>query len=159
MKSHRFLEKKPYIFTLIHVTSVLTKIFRILKEKSIFCLTGPYIVDLIRNLQYNPLQRVFARDETCRRICMTRRELTDFCLGYTGAYDDHPFDDGLTSNSWTALRHRGNTKCFAFIHERGGLSINLKCEPMRGDFLRQEFPAITPAYHMNKRHWITVPVD
>ena len=90
---------------------------------------------------------------------MTRRELTDFCLGYTGAYDDHPFDDGLTSNSWTALRHRGNTKCFAFIHERGGLSINLKCEPMRGDFLRQEFPAITPAYHMNKRHWITVPVD
>ena len=90
---------------------------------------------------------------------MTRRELTDYCLSYVGAYEDHPFDDGLTSYSWTALRHAGNKKCFAFIHERIRLSINLKCEPMRGDFLRKEFSEITPAYHMNKLHWITVPID
>ena len=37
--------------------------------------------------------------------------------------------------------------------------VNLKCTPEEGFALREEFPAICPAYHMNKLHWITLPLD
>ena len=89
---------------------------------------------------------------------MTRRELIDLCLGYSGSYEDYPFDDytnaGGAGTSWTVK------KSFALIFERDGLCVNLKCEPMRADFLRRAFPdAVTPAYHMNKEHWNTVKPD
>ena len=38
-------------------------------------------------------------------------------------------------------------------------SINLKCDPDRAELLRAEHPAITPGYHMSKRHWNTVVLD
>ncbi|MDD4367851.1 MAG: MmcQ/YjbR family DNA-binding protein [Oscillospiraceae bacterium] len=51
-------------------------------------------------------------------------------------------------------------KSFAFIFERQGqLCLNLKCDPGDADCLRQAFNAITPAYHMNKRHGNTVAVN
>ena len=94
---------------------------------------------------------------------MTRRELIDLCLSYPGSYEDYPFDDftnaGGSGISWTVMRHRGNKKSFALIFERDGLCINLKCEPMRADFLRSAFPGVMPAYHMNKAHWNTVKPD
>ncbi len=37
--------------------------------------------------------------------------------------------------------------------------INLKCDPERATLLRENHPAITPGYHMNKRHWNTVVLD
>ena len=94
---------------------------------------------------------------------MTRRELIDLCLRYPGCYEDYPFDDFTNSSgngtSWTVMRHRGNRKSFALIFERDGLCINLKCEPMRADFLRGALPGVSPAYHMNKEHWNTVRPD
>jgi predicted DNA-binding protein (MmcQ/YjbR family) len=83
---------------------------------------------------------------------MNKQELIQFCLTWPAAYEDYPFD-----GEWAVMRHMGNKKGFAFIYERGGrLCVNLKCEPMRADFLRQAFRDVTPAYHMNKEHWITV---
>lgn len=38
-------------------------------------------------------------------------------------------------------------------------SINLKCDPERAVELRDTYPAITPGYHMNKRHWNTLTLD
>ena len=95
---------------------------------------------------------------------MTRRALIDLCLRYPGSYEDYPFDDfsnpGGSGTSWTVIRHSGNRKSFALIFERDGLCVNLKCEPMRADFLRAAFPeGVTPAYHMNKEHWNTVRPD
>ena len=37
--------------------------------------------------------------------------------------------------------------------------INLKCDPERALLLRDQYPAIQPGYHMNKRHWNTVVLD
>ncbi|MDR1704906.1 MAG: MmcQ/YjbR family DNA-binding protein [Clostridiales bacterium] len=88
---------------------------------------------------------------------MTRRELIDFCLTFPAAYEDYPFDDLADIGAWTVMRYRANRKGFAHIYERnGGLCINLKCDPFEADFLRQVFADVMPAYHMNKRHWITV---
>ena len=90
---------------------------------------------------------------------MTRRELIDYCLTYPDAYEDYPFDSSPEeAGSWTVMRHRLNKKSFAFIYERQGLCLNLKCEPMRADFLRRVYQGVTPAYHMNKVHWNTVRI-
>lgn len=91
---------------------------------------------------------------------VTRRELIDFCLTYPDAYEDYPFD-GINNapDTWALMRHKSNKKSFAFIYERDGLCVNLKCEPLRADFLRQVYPSVTPAYHMNKEHWNTVRPD
>lgn len=91
---------------------------------------------------------------------MTRRELIDLCLSYPDSYEDYPFDD-LTAGAgiWTVMRHLSNKKSFAMIYERGGLCVNLKCEPARADLLRQLFDGIQPGYHMNKEHWNTVYVN
>lgn len=36
------------------------------------------------------------------------------------------------------------------------LSVSLKCDPEHAATLVRTQPAITPGYHLNKRHWITV---
>ena len=35
----------------------------------------------------------------------------------------------------------------------------LKCDPFLSEILRVEHACITPGYHLNKRHWITIEVD
>lgn len=83
---------------------------------------------------------------------MTKRELIEYCLTYPSAFEDYPFD--ATS---AVMKHSVNGKMFALISERAGaVYINLKCEPMRADFLRSVYQAVTPGWHMNKVHWNTV---
>lgn len=38
-------------------------------------------------------------------------------------------------------------------------SVTLKCDPDQAVALRARYPAITPGYHMSKRHWNTVVID
>ena len=38
-------------------------------------------------------------------------------------------------------------------------SVTLKVDPDEGVALRSQFSAISPGYHMNKRHWITIDLD
>ena len=45
------------------------------------------------------------------------------------------------------------------IEAKGTASLNLKCDPDEALALRDIFPAITPGYHMNKKHWNTVQLD
>lgn len=43
---------------------------------------------------------------------------------------------------------------------RGELIVTLKARPADSQVLQQAFVNITPGYHMNKRHWLTVrPAD
>ncbi len=88
---------------------------------------------------------------------MTKDEYLDFCRDIGGAETDQPFEEEF--DAWVA-RHVGTRKWFALIMEHDGHTIvNLKCEPLEGDFLKKAFKGITPAYHMNKTHWITVYLD
>ena len=85
---------------------------------------------------------------------MNKRDIIEYCLTFTAAYEDYPFDE-----NWTAMRHGGNKKSFAFIYERNGnLCINLKCQPNEADTLRFIYKDVTSAYHMNKEHWNTVAI-
>ena len=87
---------------------------------------------------------------------LTRAEAVAACLRHTDVFEDYPFDDP----NWTVMRHKGNHKAYAFIFERQGhLWINVKAEPQWGDFWKSSYPAVVPAYHMNKSHWVTVALD
>ena len=37
--------------------------------------------------------------------------------------------------------------------------MSVKCEPGLAEQLRETYPAVTPGYHLNKRHWNTVVLD
>jgi predicted DNA-binding protein (MmcQ/YjbR family) len=49
---------------------------------------------------------------------------------------------------------------FAILGRRSDrLALSLKCDPFLGEILRAEHACITPGYHLNKRHWITIELD
>ncbi len=84
---------------------------------------------------------------------MTGRAVEEYCLAKPGAIEDYPFGDG-------AAVFKVNGKMFALTQPPGNPErINLKCDPELAISLRQAHPAVTPGYHMNKRHWNTVSLD
>jgi predicted DNA-binding protein (MmcQ/YjbR family) len=42
------------------------------------------------------------------------------------------------------------------MNHGGKLYLNLKCDPLEADFLRQAFEGVIPGWHMNKEHWNSV---
>ena len=66
---------------------------------------------------------------------------------------DYPFGDDVH-----VFKVKG--KMFALVsHDQGQMNMNLKCDPLESESLREVFSAITPGYHMNKKHWITLRFD
>ena len=84
---------------------------------------------------------------------MDRKALRKLCLGFAGSEETFPF------GSETSVFKVGG-KMFA-LSQLGGdpLRVSLKCEPPLAEELRAAHPAITPGYHLNKRHWNTVLID
>ena len=86
---------------------------------------------------------------------MTRREAIDACLSLPDAYEDYPFD-----GNWAVMRHQTNRKMFAAVYDHDGrVWINVKAEPGWADFWKSVYPAVVPAYHMNKDKWISIMLD
>lgn len=75
-----------------------------------------------------------------------------YCLARPGAH-------GGDKPEWDAWVGWVGTKMFALVSEHRGGSINLKCDPIWAQLLRQTYAAVEPGYHMNKQHWNTVLVD
>jgi predicted DNA-binding protein (MmcQ/YjbR family) len=51
-------------------------------------------------------------------------------------------------------------KVFAITRLDGNpLRVSVKCDPDLAVALRDTYPAITPGYHLNKRHWNTIALD
>jgi predicted DNA-binding protein (MmcQ/YjbR family) len=84
---------------------------------------------------------------------MDLESIQSYCRQKAGTTEDFPF--GLD-----VMTFRVGRKMFAMVRlDISPLRINLKCDPLMAESLRQEFPAITPGYYMNKRHWNTVTLD
>ena len=75
------------------------------------------------------------------------------CLAFPGAREDFPFGPEVS-----VFRVGGRIFALSRLDERP-LQVNVKCEPDLADQLRAAYPAITPGYHMNKRHWNTLRLD
>jgi predicted DNA-binding protein (MmcQ/YjbR family) len=84
---------------------------------------------------------------------MNIEEIREYCLSKPAVTESLPFND-------TALVFKVAGKMFALLdlseEQRG---ISLKCNPELAIELRECFPAVTPAYHMNKKHWNSVIID
>jgi predicted DNA-binding protein (MmcQ/YjbR family) len=80
-------------------------------------------------------------------------DIRALCLGFTGAEETYPF-----TATATVFKVRGKIFAIAAL-DREPPSISLKCEPEIAEQLRADHDAITPGYHLNKRHWNTVRVD
>jgi predicted DNA-binding protein (MmcQ/YjbR family) len=84
---------------------------------------------------------------------MNVEELRDYCLGLKGATEDFPFGEFNL-----VLKVQG--KMFGLIPlDNPETQIVLKCDPERAIQLREEYEAITPAWHFNKKHWNSVRID
>lgn len=72
-----------------------------------------------------------------------------------------PFCEEIYQISWGANVFKIEGKVFAIFamddQEQGTLS--LKCEPVRGQWLREHVKGVRPGYHLNKMHWNTVDLD
>lgn len=67
-----------------------------------------------------------------------------------GASLEHPFGDG-----WDVFKVRG--KIFMLLtHVTGEPMVIVKTDPAEGKALQAMHEHITPGYHMNKQHWITL---
>lgn len=77
----------------------------------------------------------------------------NYCLSYTGATEDLPFDENT-------LCFKVMGKIFTICDIDDFESINLKCDPAKAVELREQYPGIVvPGYHMNKKHWNTVSMQ
>ena len=78
--------------------------------------------------------------------------LREYCISKKDVTESFPFGDDT-------LVFKAAGKIFALVNLEGDLSINLKCDPSLALELRERYAAVTPGYHMNKKHWNTILVD
>lgn len=83
---------------------------------------------------------------------MTLDILRDYCLLKNQVTEEFPFDA-------QTLVFKVAGKMFALTDVDQFESINLKCDPERAVELREQFDAVRPGYHMNKKHWNTVLIN
>ncbi len=78
----------------------------------------------------------------------------NYCLKKKGKItEEFPFDEEV-------LVFKVYGKIFLLTNINGiPLSVNVKCDAERAAELRERFPSITPAWHMNKKMWNTVEID
>ncbi|MDO3699291.1 MmcQ/YjbR family DNA-binding protein, partial [Curtobacterium flaccumfaciens] len=71
-------------------------------------------------------------------------------LGLPAAVETQPFGEG-------SVVYKVVGKMFVMITEvRGTPIVNLKCAPPHAAALVRDHDEITPGWHMNKRHWLTL---
>ena len=93
-----------------------------------------------------------------------RENIINFALSLEGAMADKPFPDDFDT---TVLRHADTGKWFGIIMNISGNKVglspdikvdvmNVKCKPEDTFTAREISSGILPAYHMNKKHWISI---
>jgi len=83
---------------------------------------------------------------------MNIEEYRDYCLAKKGVTEGFPFGE-------QTLVFKVMGKMFALTGVETFGSINLKCNPEKALDLREQYYAIEPGFHMNKKHWNTVKLN
>jgi len=74
------------------------------------------------------------------------------CISKKAVTEEFPFDKNT-------LVYKVMGKMFALTDVQDFTSVNLKVNPDIGIELRERYSSVVEAYHMNKKHWITVMID
>jgi predicted DNA-binding protein (MmcQ/YjbR family) len=84
---------------------------------------------------------------------MNIEQIREYCLKKKGATEEFPFDE-------ETLVFKVMGKMFLISSlDTIPLQINLKCDPEKAIELREEYEAVQPGYHMNKKYWNTIVID
>jgi predicted DNA-binding protein (MmcQ/YjbR family) len=84
---------------------------------------------------------------------MDIEQLRSYCLAKPGVEETLPFGPDV-------LVFKVMGKLFLLCPlDTEGLRFNVKCNPDMAVELREQYNAVLPGYHMNKKHWNTVLVD
>lgn len=83
---------------------------------------------------------------------MNIESFREYCILKMGVTEEFPFDQ-------TTLVFKVVGKMFALADIDDFTGINLKCDPEKAIELREQFNAVQPGYHMNKKHWNTIVID
>lgn len=83
---------------------------------------------------------------------MNIEELREYCLTLKGVSEEFPFDE-------ETLVFKVAGKMFCLTGLEKDFTIALKNDPEKNIELREEYPSVKPAYHMNKQHWNTIHID
>ena len=86
------------------------------------------------------------------RRLMKLEEFRRYCQAKKGVTEEYPFHS-------PTLVFKVMGKIFVLADANKFKRINLKFDPVKAIQLREEYTAVIPGYHMNKRHWITVILD
>ncbi len=84
---------------------------------------------------------------------MDANEILEYCLAKKGVTESFPFDNE------TLVMKVGIKMFLLMALEKQPLGINVKTDPEWSAELREQYPQITGAFHMNKTHWNSVMVD
>lgn len=97
---------------------------------------------------------------------MDKNRILQFIKGLAGVRADAPFARDADT---LVFRHVDSEKWFGvymavpkryFGEESGSeFCLALKCAPPLAEMLMQTYRCVYPAWHMNKRHWITVRLN
>lgn len=84
---------------------------------------------------------------------MNIETLREYCLSKKAAEEGFPFGEDT-------LVFKVKGKIFLLVSLASSpLQFNAKCESEKAIELREQYDAVQPGYHMNKKHWNTVIVD
>jgi predicted DNA-binding protein (MmcQ/YjbR family) len=94
---------------------------------------------------FNKLFSIFAAKQCAMHI----EEIRHYCLAKPAVTEGLPFGDDT-------LVFKVAGKMFLLANLEGPLSVNIKATPEDVAERLANHHEVIPAYHMNKRHWITV---
>jgi len=84
---------------------------------------------------------------------MDIEQLREYCLSKKEVSEGFPFGDDTL-----VFKVKGKIFLIASLN-RPQLQFNLKCDPEKAIELREQYDAIQPGYHMNKKLWNTIIGD
>ena len=88
---------------------------------------------------------------------MDLEQFRQLCLSFPYTDEYLPFDEHTLA--FRVGGEGGKIFCLTPLDKADQPSANLKSDPEKAIELREEYAAIVPGYHMNKKHWNTVDFE
>lgn len=83
---------------------------------------------------------------------MNIEDARTYCLSKLNATEDFPFDE-------TTLAFRVENRIFAIVDLDNTQWFCVKCDADYAIELRDKYPQIAPAWHMNKKYWNQLDIE
>lgn len=90
---------------------------------------------------------------------MNIEDFRRYCLSLPGVHDDFPFGKATSEYDRNLLVFYVVDKWFCFVNAEAFDFCTIRCAPEEIPGLVDRYEGITPGWHMDKRHWISVRFD